>query len=49
MLVGDGSNGVYGCNCATVLWNGMHVECSGVWWGGVVCVIRSDGAVGLVG
>ena len=49
VAVGVGWYGVYGCHCAAVLWNVVHVECSSVWWGGVACVIRSDGDVWLVG
>ena len=41
MAVGEGSGGVYGCNCAAVLWNGMHVECSCV----VCCVYRLHGCM----
>ena len=39
----------YGCNCAAVLWNGLHVECSSAWLVGVVCVIGIDIDVRLVG
>ena len=49
VAVGVGSEGVIDCNCAVVSWNGMHVECSSVWWGGLASVIGCDGDVGLAG
>jgi len=36
-------------DCVIVLCIGLHVECSSVWWGGVLCVTGRHGDVWLVG